>query len=70
MDHTRSNSVALTAHAVNAILTAHAAHAAPATYVMFPGTYQPSGYINVSRAREFYLSFDYNPPDVSMESES
>jgi hypothetical protein len=26
-------------------------------FCLYPGTYQPSGHINVSRAREFYLSF-------------
>ncbi len=25
---------------------------------LYPGTYQPSGHINVSRAREFYLTYD------------
>lgn len=25
---------------------------------LYPGTYQPSGHINVSRAREFYVSYD------------
>jgi hypothetical protein len=28
------------------------------TFNMYPGTYQPSGHINVSRAREFYLKYD------------
>ena len=28
------------------------------TFNMFPGMYQPSGHINVSRAREFYLNYD------------
>lgn len=27
------------------------------TYDLYPGTYQPSGHINVSRAREFYLRY-------------
>ena len=27
-------------------------------FCLFPGTYQPSGHINVSRAREFYLSYN------------
>ncbi len=27
-------------------------------FCMYPGTYQPSGHINVSRAREFYLQYD------------
>jgi hypothetical protein len=26
-------------------------------FCLYPGTYQPSGHINVSRAREFYLQF-------------
>jgi hypothetical protein len=26
-------------------------------FCLYPGTYQPSGHINISRAREFYLSF-------------
>jgi hypothetical protein len=28
------------------------------TFNLYPGTYQPSGHINVSRAREFYLSYN------------
>lgn len=28
------------------------------TFNLYPGTYQPSGHINVSRAREFYLQYD------------
>jgi hypothetical protein len=28
------------------------------TFCLYPGTYQPSGHINVSRAREFYLGFN------------
>ena len=27
------------------------------TFCLYPGTYQPSGHINVSRAREFYIDF-------------
>jgi hypothetical protein len=27
------------------------------TFCLYPGSYQPSGYINVSRAREFYLRY-------------
>lgn len=27
-------------------------------FCLYPGTYQPSGHINVSRAREFYITFD------------
>lgn len=29
-------------------------------FCLYPGTYQPSGHINVSRAREFYLQFTSN----------
>ena len=28
------------------------------TFCLYPGTYQPSGHINVSRAREFYIQYD------------
>jgi len=28
------------------------------TFCLYPGTYQPSGHINVSRAREFYIDFN------------
>ena len=28
------------------------------TFCLYPGTYQPSGHINVSRAREFYLEYE------------
>ena len=28
------------------------------TFNLYPGTYQPSGHINVSRAREFYIAYD------------
>ncbi len=28
------------------------------TFNLFPGAYQPSGHINVSRAREFYVNYD------------
>jgi hypothetical protein len=28
------------------------------TFCLYPGTYQPSGHINVSRAREFYIDFE------------
>jgi len=27
------------------------------TFCLYPGTYQPSGHINVSRAREFYIDY-------------
>jgi len=27
-------------------------------FCLYPGTYQPSGHINISRAREFYLNWD------------
>lgn len=28
------------------------------TFCLYPGTYQPSGHINVSRAREFYINYE------------
>ena len=28
------------------------------TFALYPGTYQPSGHINISRAREFYIKFN------------
>ena len=31
------------------------------TFCLYPGTYQPSGHINVSRAREFYINYAVNP---------
>lgn len=34
------------------------------TFCLYPGTYQPSGHINVSRAREFYIEFSTNPDFV------
>jgi len=36
-------------------------------FCLYPGTYQPSGHVNVSRAREFYVNFtsDYVGVDVS-----
>jgi hypothetical protein len=30
------------------------------TFCLYPGTYQPSGHINVSRAREFYIDYTTN----------
>jgi hypothetical protein len=30
------------------------------TFCLYPGTYQPSGHINVSRAREFYIDYSTN----------
>ena len=30
------------------------------TFCLYPGTYQPSGHINVSRAREFYIQYNVN----------
>ena len=38
-------------------------------FCLYPGTYQPSGHINVSRAREFYLQYDssYVGPTTSAE---
>jgi hypothetical protein len=38
------------------------------TFCLYPGTYQPSGHINVSRAREFYL--DYTTTDNISNTES
>lgn len=37
------------------------------TFNLYPGTYQPSGHINVSRAREFYLEYasDYVKSDAT-----
>lgn len=32
---------------------------------MYPGTYQPSGHLNVSRAREFYFNFSSSYCDSS-----
>ena len=32
------------------------------TFNLYPGVYQPSGHLNVSRAREFYVAFDDTPP--------
>lgn len=32
---------------------------------LYPGSYQPSGHINVSRAREFYLSYDSSVIDTN-----
>jgi hypothetical protein len=29
-----------------------------ASFALYPGTYQPSGHVNVSRAREFYLKYN------------
>jgi hypothetical protein len=36
-----------------------------ASFALYPGTYQPSGHINVSRAREFYMQYssDYIQSD-------
>lgn len=31
------------------------------TFCLYPGTYQPSGHINISRAREFYIEYTTNP---------
>lgn len=30
------------------------------TFCLYPGTYQPSGHINISRAREFYIEYNTN----------
>ena len=35
------------------------------TFNLYPGSYQPSGHVNVSRAREFYLNF--SSPQVSSQ---
>jgi hypothetical protein len=34
-------------------------------FCLYPGTYQPSGHINVSRAREFYLNWDSSVIDTN-----
>lgn len=39
------------------IVTAEDPGAMMLNFCLYPGTYQPSGHINVSRAREFYLQF-------------
>lgn len=31
------------------------------TFCLYPGTYQPSGHINISRAREFYIEYNTTP---------
>jgi hypothetical protein len=31
------------------------------TFCLYPGTYQPSGHINISRAREFYIDYETTP---------
>jgi len=36
-------------------------------FCLYPGTYQPSGHINVSRAREFYLKYDSSVINGSVE---
>lgn len=41
----------------NIITPGPASGAAMLNFALYPGTYQPSGHINVSRAREFYLQF-------------
>merc|ERR1711907_8094 len=35
------------------------------TFCLYPGSYQPSGHVNVSRAREFYLKYWSNGTNVS-----
>lgn len=45
------------------ILTPQDPGALLVNFCLYPGTYQPSGHINVSRAREFY--FDYESSYVS-----
>jgi hypothetical protein len=40
------------------------------TFNLYPGSYQPSGHVNVSRAREFYLKFTsgkYVPPQDGVD---
>lgn len=39
------------------IITPEDAGAMMLNFCLYPGTYQPSGHINVSRAREFYIEF-------------
>jgi hypothetical protein len=39
------------------IITPEDAGAMMLNFCLYPGTYQPSGHINVSRAREFYLQY-------------
>ena len=39
------------------------------TFCLYPGTYQPSGHINISRAREFYIDFETSP-NISSQSGS
>jgi len=36
-------------------------------FCLYPGTYQPSGHINVSRAREFYINYDSSVINSSVE---
>lgn len=36
-------------------------------FALYPGTYQPSGHINISRAREFYLNYTSSVIDGSTE---
>lgn len=31
------------------------------TFNLYPGSYQPSGHVNISRAREFYFNYTVNP---------
>jgi len=38
-------------------------------FALYPGVYQPSGHINVSRAREFYLNWSSAYTTVSCTSE-
>lgn len=37
------------------------------TFCLYPGTYQPSGHINISRAREFYLEYTSSVIDSNTE---
>lgn len=38
-------------------------------FCLYPGTYQPSGHINVSRAREFYLEYTSDPAVINSTSD-
>ena len=45
---------------VNTILRFEDKGAMIVTFCLYPGTYQPSGHINISRAREFYLHISFH----------
>lgn len=40
------------------------------TFCLYPGSYQPSGHVNVSRAREFYLRYWANGTAVSTDDQA